>query len=175
MLLNILIEQNSFAFTGRVNILDNKSGQIQGRLILKEGEVLFAQYKHSNGVKALFNACIDSTAQINFVRFVIEPELIDSTAINIPFNFPILLKKIKDELASFQSYKELKPSHRLKVYIRPSFIGDGEKLDLQEFQLLTTIIDFNLVKDIYERSELMDYQITKGLVSLRKKNALVIV
>lgn len=172
-LLSILIEQNSFGFTGRINVLARNSGQLLGRFLLKEGEVLFAQYQSFVGFKAIYKSAIDSYESY-FLKFIVEPELIEDVSVNLPYDFLLLLKKLNEELSHFENFKNQRPHDEMKLRIRPSFISSGDKIDLTEFELICTLVDCGRVKDLYERSTLLDYEITRSLLSLRKKNALVI-
>jgi hypothetical protein len=68
--------------------------------------------------------------------------------------------------------KRLRPPGELRVLIDPEFIETGDKPDSLEFNILKTMSTFNKVADIYQNCDLFDFEITKGLVSLRKKGAI---
>lgn len=173
-LVPILDEQNSVGFTGRVNVLDPKTKQLLGEIILNDGQIAFCKYKGVEDLKAFFNLCIDEYEGMSFT-YIIEPELFDVSRRHIHYPFGVLKRKIAEVIEKYGASKESKPPGNLKILVKPDFIDNGESVTGEEFELLCTLSDYNLVSDVYSNCQLIDYEITNALVSLRKKNALTVV
>lgn len=173
-LITILDEQNSVAFTGRVNVLDSQTKQLLGEVILNDGQVAFCKYKGIEALKAFFNLCIDEYEGQPFT-YIVEPELFDISKKHIHYPFGVLKRKIAEVIEKYSESKQNRPPDSLKILIKPDFIDEGELTTGEEYELLCTLSDYNLVSDVYSNCQLIDYEITNALVSLRKKNALTVV
>lgn len=173
-LISILDEQISVGFTGKINVLNPVSNQMLGSVSLFEGEVIHTSYNSVDGIKAFFNLCVDEFESVE-LSYVVEPELINLNNRSIHYPYSVLKRKIAQVIENFRASKENKPPNNLKILIRPEFIGLGEEVSGEEYDLLQTIADYNRVSDIYKNSSLLDYEITNCLVSLRKKNALTVI
>lgn len=175
-LIPILDEQNAVGFTGKVNVLDASTKQLLGDVILLDGNIHASRYKGAEGLKAFFNLCVDEFEQSD-LTYIVEPELVDSRKKQIHYPYGILKRKIKDVIENYKASKALKPPAHIKVLINPDFINNenGENVTGEEFELLKTLSDYNLVSDFYKNCKLLDYEITNALVSLRKKNALKVI
>ncbi|MBC75768.1 MAG: hypothetical protein CME64_07115 [Halobacteriovoraceae bacterium] len=170
----ILEEQVSVGFTGRVNVLEPNSKMLLGSVELYEGEVWTSTYKGIKGLKAFYNLCIDSFRDDNDFYYVVEPEILNSSR-TIHYPFTVLRRKTAQVVEDFKKNQGLRPPGNVKLLINPDFIKSGKEVEGDEFDLLCCISDYNKVDDIYKNCDLLDYQITNSLVSLRKKNALTVV
>lgn len=170
----ILEEQVSVGFTGKVNILDPASKMLLGSVEMSEGEVWSSFYKRRKGLKAFYNLCIDSFREGTEFYYVVEPEILNSSR-TIHYPFTVLRRKTAQVVEEFKNNQDLRPPGHLKLLINPEFIKSGKEVEGDEFDLLCCISDYNKVDDIYKNCDLLDYQITNSLVSLRKKNALTVV
>lgn len=173
-LIHILDEQASVSFTGKINVLNPATKQIHGSILMYEGEVINTLYKSISGIKAFFNLCIDEFESVE-LSYIVEPELVDINSRQIHYPYSVLKRKIAEVVENFRASKSNRPPNNLKILIKPEFIGLGEGVTGIEYDLLTTISDYNKVEDIYKYSNLLDYEITNCLVSLRKKNALTVI
>lgn len=170
-LIDVLDEQVAFEFSGRVNILDSSTGQLLGSVIVANGKVWHATYSDISGMKALVSLYIeDQTA--GKLRYIVEPEIVEGTLQSIHYPFSVLKKKLNEILDNYQESLSHRPPENIKLELKADFIAEGEVLDQNEFRLMSVIADYNLVSDIYKKCEMMDYEITSSLVSLRKKGAL---
>jgi len=169
-----LEEQHIVGFTGKVNVLDRSSKQIFGYVVFFEGSIIQCHFKGNQGLKGFFNLCIEEFDQVE-LNYVVEPELVDSTQVTIHYPFSVLKRKIVDVVGNYKSNKENRPPDNLKVLIKPEFVASGAVVDNNEYELLCTLSDFNMVSDVYRNCDLFDYQITNTFVSLRKKNALTVI
>jgi hypothetical protein len=170
-LIHILSEQAVFGFTGRINIILKSNRQFLGAITQNEGLIVDAQYKGHQGKKALFTLIIEDRQPDN-LSFIIEPEIIDQSEGVLHLSVEQLKKEavtyIEDHLAS----QKLKPSKDLVLTVHPDFIVKGEEINGDEFSILCTLTEFSKVGDLYENSPLLEHEVTKGLVGLRKKGAL---
>lgn len=173
-LIRILDEQVSVGFTGKVNILDPDTNQLLGAISLLDGDIVDSRYKGVKGLKSFFNLCVDEFENIS-LKYIVEPELIEIGINTIHYPYSILKRKIAEVVEQFRASKSNRPPNDLKILIKPEFIVDGEEVINQEFDLLSTISDYNRVGDIYKECDLLDYEITNALVLLRKKNALKVI
>ncbi len=171
-LIEVLKEQASFGFTGKVNILSKENGQFLGVIYQQEGMIVGAQVKELKGKKALLKMIFDDVESNEFFKFVVEPEVISPEFMSVKISF----EEIKDEAQThFQEYisaKKFRPSPNLKLVIDPEVIVSKEDITSQEFDVLCVISEWCKVSDIYKYSKLMDFEVTHALVSLRKKRAI---
>lgn len=172
-LFHLLDEQASVGFTGRVNILHSDTKGIFGSISMLEGDVVAASFKGLNGLKAYYSLIAD-VANSQMLQFIVEPEIF-SGAREISYPYNVLKLKAGEVMALTLKNQKLRPQDSIKLLIDPNFITSGDMVSGDEYSLLTTISDYNLVKDIYKNSELLDYQITNALVSLRQKKALKVI
>lgn len=173
-LIPILEEQNAVGFTGRVNVLNSETKQLLGEVIIGDGQVIFCKYGNVEALKAFFNLCVDEYEGSKFT-YIIEPELFDLSKRNIHYPYGVLKRKISEVIEKYTASKESKPPANLKILVKPDFVDNGESVTGEEYELLCTLSDYNLVSDVYNNCQLIDYEITNALVSLRKKNALTVV
>ena len=80
--------------------------------------------------------------------------------------------KIYNEQLQSNNYK---PNDDIKLEINTKIFNNDITLDVIEFRLLKSLLNFTTVEDIYENSESLDFEVTRGLVSLRKKNAIRVI
>ena len=174
-LLEILKEQETFGFTGRVNILDKNSGQFLGVIFQEEGVIVSALYLEVRGKKALYKVIMDEMSKDSSLRYVIEPEVVEDADRSFNLNVKEFEEKCRDFYEKVESSKKLRPPDRLKIALDPDFISKGQEVDYNEFELMYTISDYARVRDIYENCDLFEFEITSSIVSLRKKGALRVV
>lgn len=172
-IINSIEEQRSVKFTGKINLLSD-SGQLLGSLLFVEGEFVSSKYKESNGLKSFYNMLIDSYDKKG-IRFIVEPEIIDSFNRNIHFPYSVLLKKAQHIISNYKYSKNNRPPENVLIMLNPEFVASGEDLSAEEYDLMTVLIDFQDVKSIYKHCNLLEYEITNALVGLRKKSALKVV
>ena len=102
-------------------------------------------------------------------------ELLPNSIKKVDYPHRVLVRKLEENYEQLSNPSGQKPPEHLKLLVKSEFIKNGGAVTPMEYELLSTISDFNLVKDIYEHSELFEFEITELLVSLRKKEALKVV
>ncbi len=173
-IIDVLEDQIIFEFTGRVNVLKKGNNQYLGRLLLKDGKIISCEYDKVGGLKSFYNLIVDEEKLD--IHFIIEPEVVNSSDRNLDENisFPELKEKLNLYLAEYKKSLKLKPPPDLKLSINPNFLKKGEEISAKEFDILCVISDYSRAEDIYRSANLADFEITNALVTLRKKNALLV-
>ena len=168
-LLKVLEEQGTFSFTGKINILINDNNQYVGSIYQLEGSIINAKFKGKYGIKSFYNLFFEISTGGNY-KFVAEPEE-ESFRIEVVELFNLVSSFIKETKESLK----LRPMPEIKLMILGNFILDGKTIDSNDFEVLKAISDYSRVEDIYEHCQLLDYEITRALVSLRKCGALKVI
>jgi hypothetical protein len=171
----ILREQSSIGFDGRIVFQGNDSGQLKGEILVHNGDIAGCNYNGASGKKALLNLAYEDFAEIVKFSYVVEPEVISQDKIQFEFGLNDFEQTFREVFEKIKSTKKLKPPSNKRLLINPDFVCRGEKISATEFDILCIISDFGKVSDIYRNSSLLDFEITLGLVSLRKKGALKVV
>lgn len=175
LLFKTIEEQRLVCFTGKVNILKKENNEFVGSLLLMDGEIVGAQCQKLTPLKAVFKLVLTYQKNLENLSLVIEPELLDSSLKKIDYPFKTLKKKMQEHFLLLQKTDTNRPPDNLKLKIKTEFIKSGTYIDPKEYSLLCVISDHNEVSEIYQESELFDYEITDLLVKLRKKNALKVI
>lgn len=170
----VLDEQASVGFTGKVNILNPVDSRLLGAILMMDGEVVDASFGGLSGLKAFLNASVAAFEDGRAYKYIVEPELVQGPR-KIHYPSTVLRRKVAELVALYKANKGLQPPEHMKLLINPQFVEEGSEVSAEEFQLMCTMADHNRVKDIYKNCELLDYQITNALVSLRKKGAITTV
>lgn len=170
----VLDEQTVVGFTGKVNILNVENNQHLGLVSILDGEIFDARFGSNEGLQAFYNICVASFSKESNFKFIVEPEIVEGVK-KIHFPYSVLKKKVADIISLYKENEANRPPDHIKLLINPHFITMGGEVSGDEFELLCSISDYNKVKDIYKNCELLDYQITNALVSLRKKKAITVV
>jgi hypothetical protein len=171
-LIEVLQEQASFGFTGKINILSKDNGQFLGVIYLKDGLIVGSQLKDLKGKKALLKMIFDDVEANENFRFIVEPEIIAPEMMSVKITFEEIKQEAQTHFQQYVSAKKLRPPSHLKLVIDPEIIVSKDDITSQEFDVLSVISEWCNVVDIYKYSKLMDFEVTHALVSLRKKRAI---
>ena len=83
--------------------------------------------------------------------------------------------KFKNEyFDQFDQLQKLRPPGDLKFRLDVSKIDIYTQLTKNEFDVMKCIVDYPVVKNVYDQCELLDFDITNALISLRKKGAILV-
>lgn len=171
-LIEVLKEQASFGFTGKINILSKDNGQFLGVIYQQEGVIVGAQIKELKGKKALLKMIFDDVESNQNFKFIVEPEVINPDIMSVKITFEEIKAEAQTHFQQYVSAKKLRPAAHLKLVIDPEIIVSKDDISAQEFDVLSVISEWCNVSDIYKYSKLMDFEVTHALVSLRKKRAI---
>lgn len=170
-LLSTLEEQAIFGFTGKVNLIKSDNRQFLGDVTQKDGLVVDAQYKGLGGKKALYTALIDDV-DAGGMSYIVEPELVEETQIIFEVSVDELKDQARAKFEHYQRSQKLRPPDEIRLLVDPDFIIEGVDVTSDEFEVLAGLSEYNKVGDIYKNVNLLEYEITNALVSLRMKKAL---
>lgn len=174
LILKTIEDQVIINFTGKVNILGKETKQHIGAILLIDGQLVNAKYLGSEGLKAFYNVCIDEHLGKEF-EIIVEPEIIDQKEKKIDHPFSVLKRRMFEMVNNYKEALKNRPPNNLKLVLVPSFLTEKTDVSREEYSLMCTMSDYNLVSDIYKKSPLLDYEITNALVLLRKKNAIKVI
>jgi hypothetical protein len=170
----VLDEQSIVCFTGKVNLLNSDDNKSLGSIIFIEGAIVNAQFNSFKPYKALMNLFIE--ARLNpKTKIIVEPELIQVAHKKLDYPISVIKRKAIEYIAMYEESIDLRPSDNIQLMVKPEFIVEGAEVSSQEYSLLCTMSDYNLVKDIYSSNDMLDYEITNALITLRKKDAIKVV
>ena len=171
-LLKNISENLKIGFSGRINILSGERSQFMGAVYLDEGMVVNAIYSGAQGERALKKLILDDGTGLVDFKVVVEPELISESSYIFKMNLDDFERFCELFLRETSACKVLKPGEGVKLMVSPSAVVSDLKLGTNEFKVLSLISDFSLVREIYQNTELFDFEVTNALVSLRKKGAI---
>jgi hypothetical protein len=170
-LIKILSENFSFSFSGRVNILSKVNKQYLGAIIQSEGKIVNAKYLNLSGKKALASVLMELKSSKVF-SFVSEPEVVSPGDHVFDMSEGQFLKFKNDYFEQYDELNKLRPDNSLRLAVDGIKFNFNTGLSKVEFDVLCGIIDYSTVKEIYQFSDLLDFDITTALISLRKKGIL---
>ena len=173
-ILETIEDQVIINFTGKINILGQENKQHVGAILLIDGQLVNAKYLGSEGMKAFYNVCIDEHMGKKF-DIIVEPEIIDQRERKIDHPFSVLKRRMFEMINKYKAALKNRPPNNLKLILVPDFVKGSDDVSREEYSLMCTMSDYNLVSDIYKKSPLLDYEITNALVLLRKRNAIKVI
>ena len=173
VLFKAIEEQQIVCFSGKINILKRENKESVGCLYLIDGLIVNATCGELYPLRAVFKLVVDY--QNNDYQIIVEPELLSNSIKKIDYPHNVLVRKLEENFKQLSNPSGQKPPEHLKLLIKSEFVKSGGEVTPMEYKLLSTISDYNLVKDIYEHSELFEFEITELLVNLRQKDALKVV
>jgi hypothetical protein len=173
-IMSVIEEQLAVEFTGKVNILATYNRQYLGHVLFKNGEVIQVVFNGHRGLKAFYQLIIQEYSLQSF-DYIVEPEVVDEKERQIHYPFAVIKNKMNGVLKLYRESIKLRPPDNVKILIDSEFFYDTLPVGPQEFEVLSTLTEWNNAFDIYNRCALLDHEITGALVSLRKKGALRII
>jgi hypothetical protein len=172
--MDVIEEQQSVRFTGKVNVLAAFNRQFLGHILFKDGEIIQVTFNGKKGLKAFYNIIIQEYTLQAF-DYVVEPELVEEKDRQIHYPFNVIKNKMSEVLKLYRESLKFKPPENVKILIDAEFLEDTLPVTPEEFDVLKCLSDWNTPYDLYQNCDLLDHEITLSLVSLRKKGALKII
>lgn len=170
--MEVLKEQASFGFTGKVNLLLSSNGQFYGVIYLHEGFLVGASCGQLGGRKALFKMIFEDVESQSQFKFIVEPELVAASHFTMKLAYDEVKVEAQKIYQKYVTAKKLKPAPGLRLVIDPEVIVNVEEITPEEFDILSVLAEWCVVSDVYKYSKLMEFEVTNALVSLRKKRAI---
>lgn len=171
--LNIVEEQMAVQFTGKVHILASFNRQFLGHILFKNGEVIQVIFNRMKGIKAFYHLIIQEHSLQSY-DYIVEPEVVEEKERQIHYPFAVIRNRLKDVINQYKDSLKLRPPENIKILVDAEFLDDSLSVSPQEFEVLSTLSEWNTPNDLYQHCPLLDHEITLALVSLRKKGALKI-
>ncbi len=171
-LLEVLSDQSAFGFTGRINVLVKSTSQLYGVIYQREGSIVGADTQGVSGKKALFRMVFLDVESSNYLKYVVEPEIIKDEYAKMNLNFADLKIESQKYFQVYMDSKKLKPPMSLQLMINPEIVVNTEELTPEEFDTLSLLTEWSKVSDIYNQTKLLEFELTNSLISLRRKKAI---
>src|SRR4051812_26288403 len=106
--MDVIEEQISVEFTGKVNILASFNRQFFGHILFKDGDVIQVTFHQHSGLKAFYQLIIQEYSLQSF-SYVIEPELVEEKERKIHYPFSIIKNRLAGVLKLYQESLKLRP------------------------------------------------------------------
>jgi uncharacterized small protein (DUF1192 family) len=172
-ILAILDEQVAVGFTGKVNVLQRTNRQFLGHIIFKEGDIIQSKFRQSQGLKGLY-LILTCEIALEAFDYVVEPEVVEDIPRQINLTYSSLKQKLSEMLKEYRESLKLRPPGHVRIILDAEFLDDSLPVSSSEFEVINTLVEWSKVDDVYQRCPLLDHEITRALVELRKKGALKI-
>ena len=166
LLEEIIEEQITVEFTGKIQLLHHLDYSSLGYISFKDGRILDAKFENKTGDKAFISAMIHEKR----CKMIIEAEFGEQKK-TITKNYRQLIEAFEEALINHKYYEHFSVPAGIKLKVNPGFIQRGSSLTHSEYAVLLGLAKTgyeNLFRDL----NMLDYEITKNLISLRKKGAL---
>ncbi|MCT4642395.1 MAG: hypothetical protein N4A33_08870 [Bacteriovoracaceae bacterium] len=173
-LFSILEEQHFLGFTGKVNLLDEEQGQYIASIFIESGSVVNAKLNKLEGIDA-FLRIFEAEFNDQALKYIVEPEMIDTLERKIHFPLATLKRKVKKHIELIKNSQNLKPPMNLKILIDAKEALNFVNFTYKEFDILKLICDYNKVEDIYKNTVLSEDELTSILVRLRRDKIIKVV
>ncbi len=171
-LLDILVEQQAIKFNGRVNILGAQK-ELLGTIYIQEGNLINCRRHGRFSLENLFYFAFLNLENIS-ATYITEPEVITDDLHLFKLSVEQFKKMLAKQYSEYQQLKKLRPPADIKLLPRVDFLESTTNISPEEFDLLSVISEYSLVKDIYFYSPFSPMLTTKLLVSLRKVGAIAV-
>jgi len=174
-LLNILDEQSAMGFTGKINILRRDNSQTHAVVLMFEGKIINCQAASRSGEKSLLDVVFRDVSNSMTFKVIVEPEVVTLDDGLFEWSVEELKRRAREVYENYLNSRKLKPPGHLKLVLNADFIIEGATVEPDEFDVLSAISDYSRVQEIYDHCPLMEYEITRALVSLRRKGGLKVI
>lgn len=163
-----ILEENienkiSIDFSGKI-ILSRQRGKELGEISFKKGKIHYARLGKKQGIKAILHAFIhEKEISLSQVKT-------PNNNSNISSPYFKILEAVKRAKQNHTHYEKFTLPKNISLFVNPEFIKDGPPLEKDEYKVLLKLLKFN-ISDIGAELDLLDHEITKQLITLRKKKA----
>ena len=166
--------QVNAGFSGNLVLQNTGNQQFIGKISLRIGKIVAARVGSIFGRRALMGLVMHS--EENPGKIIVEPGVIAGQG-RTCFSSPSAqeLDGLEQRLAGYRRLRQLRPPDHLRLGVGASFSSENSEFLPYAVDLLATIADYSLVRDIYRNSNLMEWEITIGLIGLRKKGVLRVI
>ena len=166
-LVETILENMTISFSGRINILSDQTKQFIGSVLLSDGVLVNAKFGQMSGKKALANLLMEDKSSRG-ISIVSEPELVTELEFSFNMTEQDFFKFKNDYFEQFELLKKLRPPKNLRLGINCKKLDIYTPLNFGEFDTMKLVLAFETVEKMYEQSQLLEFDVTKSLISLRK-------
>lgn len=166
LLEEIIEDQINVSFTGRIQLLSKVDFSLKGFILFKEGRVIDAKYENKMANRGFISAMIHQDE----CKMILEAEFIEHKR-NIDSSYRELIEEFEDAYLNHQYYLNFSVPHEIEIKANADFVQKGSSLSLDEYSVLLCLVKDGY-KNLSKNLNLLDYEITKSLISLRKKQAI---
>lgn len=163
---DLIEDQLNVEFTGRIQLLNREDFSSLGFILFKEGIIIDARFENKMGERAFISAMLHQER----CRMILEPEFIDSEKI-ITKSYRELIEAYEEALIEHKYYEYFTVPKGVGLKVNPEFLKRGADLTNEEYSVLLSLSKEGYT-NLSRHLNLLNYEITKNLISLRRKNAL---
>lgn len=166
LLEEIIENQITVEFTGKLQLLDSTDFSSLGYISFKNGRIVDAKFENKIGERAFISAMIHESR----CKVILETEFSDQKQ-TISISYRQLIENFEEAFINHKYYEYFTVPTHVELKVNSDFLRRGADLTHTEYAVLLALAKAghqSLSRDL----NLLDYEITKTLISLRKKNAL---
>lgn len=171
-IIKILKTQISAQFSGNIVLQDVDNSQFLGKISLKDGKILNAETTNIDGYRALRALAMLFEEQKS--EMIVEPEVVEGKSV-FSYQTKEVMSRLEEDISFYRKIKRLRPPGHLQLMVKKNLGAKDKNILPDEIDLLDIISDYGFVKDIYENSDLLEFEVTMGLVKLREKDIIEVI
>ena len=172
-LVETILENMTISFSGRINVLSEQTKQFIGSIVLSDGVLVDASFGQVDGKKALANLLMESRSNFG-MSIVSEPELISESDFSFNMAEQDFFKFKNDYFEQYELLRKLRPSNGLVLSLNSKKLDIYTPLSFAEFDAMKLILSNGSVGEVYNNSKMLEFDVTKSLISLRKKGIILV-
>lgn len=169
----ILEEQSLFKFTGILRILDRSSGDLHGQVLIEDGQVLQAYFQNSKNYKAVLKLCCNLQEGLEFDYDLVSKEL-NYFGELIGLSNNELRKRFQNYWEKGDLFREKRINDNSQLKISDQLMKEEYAINHHEFLILCEMLRCKSIEDVYRKSSLLEYEVTKAILDLKSKNLIQI-
>ena len=172
-LVETILENMTISFSGRINILSDLNKQFIGSVVLSDGNLVDAKFRKMSGKKALASLLMEDKSALG-MSVVSEPELVSELEFSFNMAEQDFFKFKNDYFEQYDLLKKLRPPKNLALSLNSKRLDIYTPLSFSEFDTMKLVLSCKNVGEMYETSNLLEFDVTKSLISLRKKGIILV-
>jgi hypothetical protein len=172
-LVETILENMTISFSGRINVLSEQTKQFIGSIVLSDGILVDANFGQSDGKKALANLLMESKSNSD-ISIISEPELLSENDFSFYMEEQAFFKFKNDYFEQHDLLRKLRPSKNLVLSLNCKKLDIYTPLSFAEFDAMKLILLNGSVGEVYNNSKMLEFDVTKSLISLRKKGIILV-
>lgn len=172
-LVETILENMTISFSGRINVLSEQSKQFIGSVVLSEGQLVDARFGKMSGKKALATLLMKERSSIS-MSLVSEPELVSEVEFSFNMDEQGFFKFKNDYFEQYELLSKLRPAKNLVLGLNSKKLDIYTPLTDLEFDAMKLVVSCKNVEEMYDTTQMLEFDVTKSLISLRKKGIILV-